>query len=50
MATHADFRGRGIGAMVRKAMTDHVAAQGGHVIWTWSEVFEVASIGPHAVM
>jgi hypothetical protein len=33
MATHPQWRGRGVGAAVVRAVTDHVAAQGGSLLW-----------------
>ena len=33
MATHPEWRGRGVGAAVVRAVTDHVAAQGGSLLW-----------------
>jgi predicted GNAT family N-acyltransferase len=33
MATHPDVRGRGFGGIVLAALLDHVAVQGGGLVW-----------------
>jgi len=42
MATCEDLQGRGIGSMVLKAVLDHVAAEGGDLVWCNARVGAIA--------
>ena len=42
MATHPDFRGRGLGELVLSALVSHATDQGGQLVWCNARVSAAA--------